>query len=78
MSSVLEHLNRKWGNSSMACGDLMLFPYHLQKENLVHIQKWTKDTTLTAADVYALTGSPPVFRLRSYLVIISFSMRKGH
>nr|GMC79643.1 TSL-kinase interacting protein 1-like isoform X1 [Ipomoea batatas] len=64
MSSVLEHLNRKWGNSSMACGDLMLFPYHLHKENLVHFQKWTKDTTLTAADVYALTGSPPVFRLR--------------
>nr|GMC89028.1 TSL-kinase interacting protein 1 isoform X1 [Ipomoea batatas] len=75
MSSVLEHLNRKWGNSSMACGDLMLFPYHLHKENLVHLQKWTKDTTLTAADVYALTGSPPVFRLRSDLVIISFSIR---
>ncbi|CAH9050151.1 unnamed protein product [Cuscuta europaea] len=64
ISSVMEHLNRKWGNSSVARGDLLLFPYHSQKENMVHFQKWTKDSTLTAANVYVLVGSPPVFRLR--------------
>ena len=25
--SVLEHLNRKWGNSGVASGELMSFPY---------------------------------------------------
>ncbi|CAH9083266.1 unnamed protein product [Cuscuta epithymum] len=64
ISSVMEHLNRKWGNSSVACGDLLLFPYQSQKENMVHFQKWTKDSTLTAANVYVLVGRPPVFRLR--------------
>ncbi|VFQ72894.1 unnamed protein product [Cuscuta campestris] len=64
ISSVMEHLNRKWGNCSMTRGDLLLFPYHLQKENLVHFPKWTKDSTLTASDVYTLIGRPHVFRLR--------------
>nr|XP_009802688.1 PREDICTED: TSL-kinase interacting protein 1 isoform X1 [Nicotiana sylvestris] len=64
MSSILEHLNRKWGSSSIATGKLVLFPYHVQMENLVQSLRWTKDTTLSAADVYNLIGSPPVFRLR--------------
>ncbi|KAF5750410.1 TSL-kinase interacting protein 1 [Tripterygium wilfordii] len=64
ISSVLEHLNRKWGNSSAASGDLMLFPYSAQRENLVGCQRWTQDSTVSAADVYAMIGSPPVFRLR--------------
>nr|XP_033514015.1 TSL-kinase interacting protein 1 isoform X2 [Nicotiana tomentosiformis] len=64
MSSVLEHLNRKWGSSSIATGELVLFPYHVQMENLVQSLRWTKDTTLSAADVNNLIGSPPVFRLR--------------
>lgn len=64
ISSVMEHLNRKWGNCSMTRGDLLLFPCHLQKENMVHFQKWTKDSTLTASDVYTLIGRPPIFRLR--------------
>ncbi|XP_019236401.1 PREDICTED: TSL-kinase interacting protein 1 isoform X2 [Nicotiana attenuata] len=64
MSSILEHLNRKWGSSSIATGELVLFPYHVQMENLVQSLRWTKDTTLSAADVYNLIGSPPVFRLR--------------
>lgn len=62
--SVLEHLNRKWGTSSVASGDLMLFPYNVQNVNMVGYHRWTKDSTLSAADVYALIGSPPVFRLR--------------
>ncbi|KAL9150015.1 hypothetical protein ABFS82_12G142300 [Erythranthe guttata] len=64
ISSVLEHLNRKWGNSKLLCEDLMLFPYWAQRENLLEYQKWTKDSTLCAADVYYLIGSPPIFRLR--------------
>ncbi|CAA2953547.1 TSL-kinase interacting 1 isoform X1 [Olea europaea subsp. europaea] len=64
ISSVLDHLNRKWGNSNLLSGDLILFPYWAHTENLVGCQKWTKDSLLCAADVYATVGSPPVFRLR--------------
>ncbi|KAL6987374.1 TSL-kinase interacting protein [Sarracenia purpurea var. burkii] len=64
ISSVLEHLNRKWGNSSVASGELMLFPYCVQRENLVGYRRWTQDSVVSAADVYQQIGSPPVFRLR--------------
>ncbi|KAJ0087818.1 hypothetical protein Patl1_32154 [Pistacia atlantica] len=64
ISSVVEHLNRKWGNSSVASGQLMLFPYSVQRENLVGHQRWTQDSLVSAADVYAIIGSPPLFRLR--------------
>lgn len=65
ISSVLEHLTRKWGSSSIASGELMLFPYNIQQGNLASCTKWTlKDTVASAADVYATVGSPAVFRLR--------------
>ncbi|XP_044508916.1 TSL-kinase interacting protein 1 isoform X2 [Mangifera indica] len=64
ISSVVEHLSRKWGNSSVASGQLMLFPYSVQRENLVGYQRWTQDSVVSAADVYAIIGSPPLFRLR--------------
>ncbi|KAJ8753977.1 hypothetical protein K2173_001875 [Erythroxylum novogranatense] len=64
ISSILEHLNRKWGNSSVASGELMLFPYNVHRENLVSCQKWTPESVFSAADVYAFIGRPPVFRLR--------------
>ncbi|XP_024028707.1 TSL-kinase interacting protein 1 isoform X2 [Morus notabilis] len=64
ISSVLEHLNRKWGSSSIASGELMLFPYGAQRDSLVGCQRWTQDSVVSAADVYAMIGSPPVFRLR--------------
>ncbi|XP_027345175.1 TSL-kinase interacting protein 1 isoform X2 [Abrus precatorius] len=64
ISSVVEHLNRKWGNSSIAVGELMLFPYGIQRENLVNYQRWRQESTLSAADIYAMIGSPPTFRLR--------------
>ncbi|KAG8374227.1 hypothetical protein BUALT_Bualt11G0109100 [Buddleja alternifolia] len=64
VSSVLEHLNRKWGNPSLLSQELMLFPYWAQRENMVGYQKWSKDSPLCAADVYYLIGSPPIFRLR--------------
>ncbi|KAG7960413.1 hypothetical protein I3843_10G121600 [Carya illinoinensis] len=64
ISSVLEHLNRKWGNSSVASGELMLFPYSVQGENLIDCPRWTQDSIVSAADVYAMLGRPPFFRLR--------------
>ncbi|KAF5799210.1 putative transcription factor MYB-HB-like family [Helianthus annuus] len=64
ISSVLEHINRKWGSCSIASGELMLLPYHAPSLNPVICQKWTQDSVLSAADVYAAIGSPPVFRLR--------------
>ena len=47
----------------------MLFPYGIQRENLVNYPRWTQESTLSAADIYAMIGSPPIFRLRylSYL-----------
>ncbi|KAL6585400.1 TSL-kinase interacting protein 1 [Orobanche minor] len=64
ISSILEHLYRKWGSSNLLNQELMLFPYWAQRENLMGYQKWTKDSTLCAADVHYLIGSPSVFRLR--------------
>ncbi|XP_010529729.1 PREDICTED: TSL-kinase interacting protein 1 isoform X2 [Tarenaya hassleriana] len=64
ISSVLEHLNRKWGNSSAASGDLMLFPYSARKETVMSHQRWTQDSFLSAGDVHSMVGSPSVFRLR--------------
>ncbi|KAB1223672.1 TSL-kinase interacting protein 1 [Morella rubra] len=64
ISSVLDHLNRKWGNSTVASGELMLFPYSVQRENLVGCQRWTQDSIVSAADVFAMLGGPTVFRLR--------------
>ncbi|CAA7409196.1 unnamed protein product [Spirodela intermedia] len=65
ISSILEHLNRKWGNSSIASGELMLFPYSVQQDNLACCPRWTlKDSAASAGDVYAVVGSPAIFRLR--------------
>ncbi|XP_068639808.1 TSL-kinase interacting protein 1-like isoform X2 [Aristolochia californica] len=65
MCSVLEHLNRKWCNSSIILsGELMIFP-HSRQEALSSSKRWTlKDTVSTAADVYDAIGCPTVFRLR--------------
>ncbi|KAL2933236.1 TSL-kinase interacting protein 1 [Bienertia sinuspersici] len=64
ISSVLEHLDRKWGTSSVATGELVIFPFNIQRENLLRHQRWTRDSVVTAAEVYAMIGSPPLFRLR--------------
>ncbi|CAL2267686.1 unnamed protein product [Prunus armeniaca] len=64
ISSVLDHLNRKWGNSNVASGELTLFHYSVQRDNLMGYPRWTQDSIVSAADVYATIGCPPVFRLR--------------
>ncbi|XP_047316526.1 TSL-kinase interacting protein 1-like isoform X2 [Impatiens glandulifera] len=68
ISSVLEHLNRKWGNCSIvASGELVLFPYNndqIEKTMNDHHQRWSQDSVHCAGDIHGLIGSPPVFRLR--------------
>ncbi|OVA09177.1 hypothetical protein BVC80_27g8 [Macleaya cordata] len=65
ISSVLKHLTSKWGSSSTAVGELMLFPYNIRLENLAGHKSWTlKDRDISAADVYEATGRPSIFRLR--------------
>ncbi|KAH9610896.1 hypothetical protein KSS87_015039 [Heliosperma pusillum] len=71
ISSILEHIARKWGNSSVASGELMLFPFDIQKENIFAYQRWTRDSAATATEVHAMVGSPPVFRLRYGWIVAS-------
>ncbi|KAF7834204.1 TSL-kinase interacting protein 1 [Senna tora] len=64
ISSVLKHLGKKWGNSTVAIGEPMLFPYYVN-ENLSNCRRWTLDDSgITTEVVYAAVGSPPIFRLR--------------
>ncbi|KAG6486502.1 TSL-kinase interacting protein 1-like [Zingiber officinale] len=64
ISSVMEHLHRKWGDSNIASGELVLLPYSVKQE-IVSSKMWTvKDTVISTSDVYAMVGSPAVFRLR--------------
>lgn len=63
VSSVLKHLNDKWGSSKIASGEPVLYPYNVA-EGLAR-RKWTlSDIDITAGEVYATIGNPSVFRLR--------------
>ncbi|KAJ9170277.1 hypothetical protein P3X46_018397 [Hevea brasiliensis] len=63
ISSVLKHLNNKWGGSSIANGEPILFPYTLSEDLASY--RWTlNDDGLTAGDVYVSIGRPSIFRLR--------------
>ncbi|KAL8474968.1 hypothetical protein ACS0TY_031406 [Phlomoides rotata] len=65
ISSVVRHLNAKWGSSTDVMGQLMLFPYNTKLEELASCKRWTsKDSTITAREVYVDVGSPSIFRLR--------------
>jgi hypothetical protein len=70
ISSVLEHLNRKWGNSNIASGELILFPYCANQEDLATYQRWTTRDTVAVADVFLSVNSPSVFRLRYIISLI--------
>ncbi|CAM8931353.1 unnamed protein product [Rhodiola kirilowii] len=61
ISSVLEHLSRKWGSSSIASGKLMLLPYNAKRENLASYQRWCQDSCVSVGDVNILIGNPTVF-----------------
>lgn len=65
MSSVVKHINNKWGSSGIALGEPMLFPYNLWPENMSGYRAWSlNDDDISAGDVYVATGSPSVFRLK--------------
>ncbi|KAG0483912.1 hypothetical protein HPP92_011996 [Vanilla planifolia] len=65
ISSVLEHLNRKWGLNTRGSTELLLLPYSIQQRDIEKCQRWSiKDADFTAADVHAAVGNPSVFRLR--------------
>ncbi|XP_041009644.1 TSL-kinase interacting protein 1 [Juglans microcarpa x Juglans regia] len=64
ISSVLKRLNCKWGGSSIALGEPMLFPYNALK-NSSSYRRWTlNDNDISAGYVYEAIGSPSIFRLR--------------
>lgn len=68
---MLEHLNRKWGDSDVACGELVLLPYTANIGDLRSCQRWTLKDTVVAADVFVSVGSPAVFRLRyTYFIFV--------
>lgn len=75
ISSILNHLVSKWGSSSAALGEPVLFPYRIQ-DTVSTNRRWTlNDDETSAGDVYAAIGNPEVFRLRYKL--IHFSCSKG-
>lgn len=69
---MLKHLNSKWGSSSIALGELMLFPYNML-ENVSSYRRWTlNDNDISAQYVYEAVGNPAIFRLRC--TDLSFSL----
>ncbi|KAJ8557356.1 hypothetical protein K7X08_002981 [Anisodus acutangulus] len=65
ISSVIKHLNTKWSSSSLGLGELLLFPYYTNTGNIASQKRWSsKDTNISAGEVYAAIGSPAIFRLR--------------
>ncbi|XP_066316975.1 TSL-kinase interacting protein 1-like [Miscanthus floridulus] len=64
MSSIVQHLNTKWGSSQCAKGELMLFPNDTRLDTVGGSAKWILEDSCTAADVHVTVGSPSTFRLR--------------
>ncbi|TVU21496.1 hypothetical protein EJB05_31133 [Eragrostis curvula] len=64
ISSVVQHLNTKWGSAQCAKGELMLFPNDARLDSIAVSEKWTLKDSCTAADVHVAVGSPSTFRLR--------------
>nr|GEZ46970.1 hypothetical protein [Tanacetum cinerariifolium]GEZ47204.1 hypothetical protein [Tanacetum cinerariifolium] len=64
ISSVIKHIHTKWGASSIATGEPMLLPYDAHLRYSTMTRRWTsKDTVISAGDVYTAVGSPAIFRL---------------
>lgn len=64
ITSVLKHLNSKWGSSSIALGEPILFPYNILESSSVY-RRWSlNDNDISAGDVYEAVGRPDIFRLR--------------
>ncbi|XP_030461901.1 TSL-kinase interacting protein 1 isoform X2 [Syzygium oleosum] len=64
ISSVVKHLQTKWGSSTIATGEPVLYPYSIE-EAKSSPDRWTlDDKDVSAGDVHAAIGSPTLFRLR--------------
>ncbi|CAN4114216.1 unnamed protein product [Withania somnifera] len=65
ISSVIKHLNTKWSSLNLGSGELLLFPYDINTQNIASEKRWSsKDTNVSAGEVYVAIGSPAIFRLR--------------
>ncbi|KAM7529188.1 hypothetical protein LguiB_032598 [Lonicera macranthoides] len=65
ISSVVKHINTKWGSSNVALGEPMFFPYNIRLEDLATARRWTlTDTAISTGDVYSAIETPAIFRLR--------------
>eukprot|EP00249_Psilotum_nudum_P015000 c25111_g1_i1 orf=225-2951(+) len=65
ISSVIQHLNQKWGRPSIASSELRLFPFNMQWKKFPACQSWSStDMLISAEDVFTTLGSPEVFRLK--------------
>ncbi|KAK1432339.1 hypothetical protein QVD17_09235 [Tagetes erecta] len=64
ISSVIKHIHTKWSGSHIATGEPMLLPYDVHLRHSPMNRRWTsKDSNISAGDVYAAVQSPAVFRL---------------
>ncbi|PKI62042.1 hypothetical protein CRG98_017415 [Punica granatum] len=64
ISSVLKHIKGKWGSSSIARGEPVLFPYYTPTEKAASYSWTVNDSEVSAGEVYAAIGCPAIFRLR--------------
>ncbi|CAH9139435.1 unnamed protein product [Cuscuta epithymum] len=63
--SVIKHINTKWGNENGMLGEVLLFPYDINVENIASYRRWSsEDTEISAAEIYMSLKCPAVFRLR--------------
>ncbi|ONM29387.1 hypothetical protein ZEAMMB73_Zm00001d039590 [Zea mays] len=76
MSSILQHLNTKWGSSQCAKGELMLFPNDTRLDTIGGSAKWTLKDSCTAADVHVAVGYPSTFRLSEPSLASAYSADK--
>ncbi|CAH8369313.1 unnamed protein product [Eruca vesicaria subsp. sativa] len=71
VSSVLQHIQSKWGSSEITRGDPTLYPY--DQSRLPSGPKWTANSSITIRDVYVAIGAPSLFRLR-FASVYSFQL----
>ncbi|KAI7748282.1 hypothetical protein M8C21_021026 [Ambrosia artemisiifolia] len=64
ISSVIKHIHTKWSGSRVAIGEPMLLPYDTNLRQSPMSRRWTsKDSNISAGDVYMAVHSPAIFRL---------------
>ncbi|KAK4766826.1 hypothetical protein SAY87_008468 [Trapa incisa] len=64
ISSVLKHIKNKWGSSSIARGEPVIFPYDTPAKTAASYRWTVNNCEVSAGEVYATIGCPTLFRLR--------------